>query len=127
MKDRLIELLINTPPTRLKCVGRAIGKTYTTASGIADHLLANGVIVLPCKVGDTVYIIDVGDGECTKDYVLGVKVLQFFVSKRGIAVDLELPLGMRLNTWAVIGKNVFLTEEEAVDAIAKGATDEKTD
>ena len=55
MKDRLIELLISTPPTRLKCVGRAIGKTYTTASGIADHLLANGVIVLPCKVGDTVY------------------------------------------------------------------------
>jgi hypothetical protein len=24
---------------------------------LADHLLANGVVVLPCKVGDTVYYI----------------------------------------------------------------------
>lgn len=46
MKDKLIELIINTPPTRLKAVGRMIGKTYTTASGIADHLLANGVVVI---------------------------------------------------------------------------------
>lgn len=119
MKDRLIELLINTPPTRLKFVGRAIGKTYTTASGIAYHLLANGVIVLPCKVGDTVYIIDEGDGECAEDYVLGVKVLQFFINKNGIALDLGLPLGMRLNTRAVIGKNVFLTEEAAEKALAE--------
>lgn len=116
-REKLIELILTTPPTRLKCVGRAVGKTYTTASGVADHLLANNVIVLPCKVGDTVYIIDEGDGECTEDYVLGVKVLQFFVSKRGIAVYLELPLGMRLNTWAVIGKNVFLTKEEAEKAL----------
>lgn len=48
MKDKLIELLTNTPPTRLKAVGRMVGKTYTTASRVADHLLANGVIVLPC-------------------------------------------------------------------------------
>lgn len=45
MKDKLVELLINTPPTRLKAVGRMVGKTFTTASHIADHLLANGVIV----------------------------------------------------------------------------------
>ena len=118
MKDKLVELLINTPPTRLKAFGRMVGKTFTTASNIADHLLANGVIVLPCKIGDTVYIIDDGD-EGSDSYVLGVKVLQFFVNKNGIAVDLELPLGIRLNTWAVIGKNVFLTEEEAEKALAE--------
>ena len=28
-----------------------------TASHVADHLLSNGVIVPPCKVGDTVYVI----------------------------------------------------------------------
>lgn len=45
MKDRLIELLRSTPPTRLNCVGRMVGKTYTTLSGVANHLIANGVIV----------------------------------------------------------------------------------
>jgi len=27
------------------------------ADSVADYLLANGVVVLPCKVGDTVYVI----------------------------------------------------------------------
>ena len=63
------------------------------------------------------YIIDEGDGECAEDYVLGVEVLQFFINKHGIAVDLKLPLGLRLNTWAVFGKNVFLTREEAEKAL----------
>lgn len=31
-----------------------------TLGDIADYLLENGVIVPPCKVGDTVYIIDGG-------------------------------------------------------------------
>ena len=124
MKDKLIELLINTPPTRLKAVGRAIGKTFTTASNRAAHLLSNGVIVVPCKIGDTVYIIDDGD-EGSDSYVLDVKVLQFFINSNGIAVDLKLPLGLRLNTWAVIGKNVFLTEEEAEKALAERRTNER--
>ena len=118
MKERLIELIRTTPPQRMQCVGRRQGKTYTTLSGVADHLLANSVIVLPCKIGDTVYIIDDGD-EGSDSYVLGVKVLKFFVNKNGIGVDLELPLGIRLNTWALIGKNVFLTEAEAEKALAK--------
>jgi hypothetical protein len=32
---------------------------------IADHLLANGVIVLPCKVGSTIYRIDTMDRSCS--------------------------------------------------------------
>lgn len=45
MKERLIELL------------RKSGASFERAlpEEIADYLLANGVIVLPCKVGDTVY------------------------------------------------------------------------
>ena len=74
---------------------------------------SENVIEFPCKIGDTVYIIDEADDECGEDYVLAVKVLQFFINEHGIAVDLALPLGMRLNTWMVVGKNVFLTREEA--------------
>jgi hypothetical protein len=45
--------------------------------------------------------------------------LQFFINENGIALDLQMPLGLRLNTWAAIGKNVFLTKEEA-EAKMKG-------
>jgi hypothetical protein len=76
-------------------------------------------IELPCKIGDTVYIIDEADDECGEDYVLAVKVLQFFINKHGIAIDLALPLGMRLNAWMVVGENVWLTEAEAENALAK--------
>lgn len=109
MRDRLIELLAES----------AMKGNYLNLQNVADHLLANGVIVPPCKVGDTVYIIDEAKDECSEDYVLDVKVLQLFVNKLGIALDLKLPLGMRLNTWAVVGRNVFLTREEAEKALAE--------
>ena len=44
MRDRLIELLIKSGVTWNPC-------------GVADHLLENGIIVPPCKVGDTIYQI----------------------------------------------------------------------
>lgn len=57
MKARLIELILNTPVLKFPSGSRAQGKTYQTAQNVADHLLANGVIVPPCKVGDDVYSI----------------------------------------------------------------------
>lgn len=80
---------------------------------------SENTVELPCKIGDTVYIIDEADDESGEDYVLAVKVLQFFINEHGIAIDLALPLGMRLNTWMVVGENVFLTETEAEKALAK--------
>ena len=62
MRDRLVELMIDAP--QMPCVkgGRETGKRFQTFQNIADHLIANGVIVPPCKVGDTVYIPWVYDG-----------------------------------------------------------------
>ena len=80
---------------------------------------SENTVELPCKIGDTVYIIDEADDEGGEDYVLAVKVLQFFINEHGIAIELKLPLGMRLNTWMVVGENVFLTEAEAEKALAK--------
>jgi hypothetical protein len=92
----------------------------------ADALIAKGfsrqsenTIELPCKIGDTVYIIDDSADEYGEPYVLAVKVLQFFINENGIALDLKMPLGLRMNTWAIVGKNVFLTEAEAEKALAK--------
>ena len=46
MRDRLIEL-----------IEEAIEEESTSSANIADYLRENGVIVPPCKVGDTVYKI----------------------------------------------------------------------
>jgi hypothetical protein len=45
MRDRLVELIKEG----------ANGHTLMPTDSIADHLIENGVIVLPCKVGDVVY------------------------------------------------------------------------
>lgn len=57
MRDRLIELIkqgVNEVPCKdnenIDCTG--IACKSCEIGGIADHLIANGVILLPCKEGD---------------------------------------------------------------------------
>ncbi len=57
MKDRLVSLLNNLPEREVIISGCRAGKRLHTAETIAEHLLANGVLVPPCKVGDTVYAV----------------------------------------------------------------------
>ena len=66
---------------------------------LADYLLANGVIVLPCKVGDTVYQIDA-------ERVFKSKIKAFVYDTENFAFDER-----------AIGKSVFLTREEAEKAL----------
>ena len=47
-KENLVELIFSTPGIELY---------YSDYDAIADHLLENGVIVPPCKVGDTVWLV----------------------------------------------------------------------
>ena len=78
---------------------------------VADHLLANGVIVLPCKVGDTVW--------CVRSYK-GVKHPQ-----EGKVGEMYFTADMRLHIWVKHigigewGKKIFATREEA-EAALKG-------
>ena len=97
MRDRLVELISE------------IVHPYF-AEGIADKLIENGVIVLPCKVGKNVY----------------------HVCKRQYAVDGNRKLWVE--DWVIvihafdysmipeIGKTVFLTREEAEQALKGGKT-----
>lgn len=112
MRDRLFELLKSTPPTRLKAVGRMVGKTYTTLTGVADHLLANGVIVPPCKVGDTVYAIGTITGQKVYDTVKSILY-------NGEGFSLNLSNGCVVAVEQQLGVCVFLTEEEADKALAE--------
>ena len=120
MRERLVELIQNA-------VG---GCARHWAEIIADHLLANGVIVPPCKVGQTVYSMT----ECSCEDIDGVRTeCEFF----GYGIDdrictipngakcpyqyrviecyvTELNIFMFTREW---GKTVFLTREEAEQAL----------
>ena len=73
-----------------------------TAPHTADHLLANGVIVPPCKVGDKVYQYD------TAGDIYESEITQIVYDTKFIAFDER-----------AIGKTVFLTLEEAENALAE--------
>lgn len=85
-------------------------KYYTQQ--LADYLLANGAIVPPCKVGDTVYFIDI----CITAEDFGKEYVTFEVVKR-VSVDNGFIIfkSGRIKLW----EDVFLTKEEAENELAK--------
>ena len=92
------------------------------AESIADYLLENGVVVLPCKVGDTVYEICERrrSGKWQKAIVERVV--------HGIEIGIDKILTARCGTTTYVylsrlGETVFLTREEAEKAL-KGGTEE---
>lgn len=120
MRDRLIELLMNVPKLPVIVCGRAIGKTYQTAANIADHLLANGVIVPPCKVGDTLYFLynsPYADKPDLTPRIYKTNDWYFEVDKAGIAINTSDIHSFNKVYDYVLGKTVFLTREEAEKAL----------
>ena len=85
---------------------------------IADHLLANGVIVPPCKVGDRVYFIDTCKTaeDFGKQYVSWSEVLQLTFNSFGKWVLLTDKRLLDMD-------EVFLTREEAEKALKELNTD----
>lgn len=62
MRDRLVELMktanVYDGYDCLLCEKPNDYCEYCWTEKLADHLIENGVVVPPCKVGDTVYCID---------------------------------------------------------------------
>ena len=117
VREKLIKLL-KTSPTR---------NGYTDLGDIADHLIAHGVVVLPCKIGDKVYvnyiygrnkIITDSQMVCSIEQTVGVndesywKVCVKQVIEKGYIVYHEY-------TEDDFGKTVFLTREEAEASLRK--------
>lgn len=120
MRDRLIELIVDAENAIYQ------EKPYSTDterySRVADHLLAEGVIVLPCKVGDTLYEIS----RTTNSIDDGYEFIGIESSRNGKWEDtmvlFKLKNGYRFRTkyhfyWRDIGKTIFLTREEAEKAL----------
>ena len=110
-REKLIELIQNAVD----------GCAKHWAEVIADHLLANGVIVPPCKVGNNVWwVTDMCDEN--GDEYLGIyvgKVVSFSLQKEGLWAYCRYEGG--LTYWHLVadyfGKTVFLTKEEAEKAL----------
>lgn len=108
-RERLIELIQKSVD----------GCARNWAEKIADHLLENGVIVPPAKIGGIVWVI-------YNKRVIPAKVLAVYVDKSGGMYDLKiLTEGLK----SIINKNytfdmVYTTKEEAEKALKGGATNE---
>lgn len=91
MRERLIELIANEPNSIDSIVSHA------------DYLLANGVIVPPCKVGDKVYQV------CNNGRIYESTIINVIYETTQIAFD-----------ESAIGEGIFLTREEAEQALKGG-------
>ena len=118
-RERLVELLNDSQNHCATiefcdgCIG--MGKGFSCFYHYqADYLLANGVIVPPCKVGDTVYSIE---GKTVKSHIIeGIQVWR--------DGEITVKYGWRNQAYEVksaraFGKTVFLTREEAEAALAE--------
>ena len=99
-KQRLIELL--SQPMRLPDRTPA-NSIYIIAEAYANRLIENGVIVPPCRVGDTVYQRDNAGN-----------VYESRISK----IIYDTANGIAFNESA-IGKSIFLTREEAEETFIR--------
>ena len=88
-RERLIDLMIEAKKTD--------PETGSFTDYLADYLLEHGVIVLPCKAGDTLYC-----ESAIKGHITYLK-----------APDLEWIFENR----EILGKEIFLTREEAERAL----------
>lgn len=114
MRERLIELIEKGQFNYYASNGsNGIGHNEY----IADHLLANGVIVPPCKVGQTVWVIVDGFRNPMEGYISRVSFYQD-CEEFGVRV-----IGYFTQSYQNkdFGKTVFLTKEEAEAALKGGA------
>ncbi len=121
MRDRLIEILKKFCTDGCKishqCGYCDFGDLTVCPSAVAEHILANGVIVPPCNVGDIVYMVTPG-GRIHEKEVLG--------SASVVGTNLRDEIWMKHSFTCEsalvfneddIGKTVFLTREEAEQAM----------
>lgn len=116
MKDRLIELIKEGKRSFRGFCPNCDNDNCENCenAGIADYLLTNGVIVPPCRVGDTVYSIFVGKVNPSIIGKLEISINCWDVDFSYEAIGELCPIQFCKEN---IGKTVFLTREEAERSI----------
>ena len=108
MRERLIELIKKVP------YGVSVGATFERhfCEKVADHLIANGVILPPCYIGQPVW-------EVYKWFTGKVEVREGKISMLQQKADKTWKIRVSINssvydiTVDKIGKTIFLSREEA--------------
>ena len=127
MRDRLIEVLNNiqtvgTKVTQKKDIyyGKYIDEEDFSNEQVAEYLLANGVIVPPCKVGDKVWLIKSLNWQQTEWEIKEGKI-SIIQQKADKSWKFRVTENHSVKDYTVekIGKTVFLTREEAEKALAE--------
>lgn len=116
MRERLVELIKARIDNKTWCV-----------SDLADYLITNGVVVMPCKVGDMVYVIEpctcynnYSDFEqCHHKRTKATKWIEMVrVPKKHFTKCLKLyERPFKVEYITKIGKTVFLNREDAERAL----------
>lgn len=127
MRDRLTELVRDASA---KWYREAVeGTTEKTSSAyIADHLLANGVIVPPVNIGQTVWFFSGVLEEVCESKV--VRIDMNFFTNPSLWMELEYHSNLigthviRGQIDSLFGKTVFLTKEEAEAELSKRSKEE---
>jgi hypothetical protein len=126
MRDRLIKILREPIPVikGYDTIGES-RMSIVDAEKYADRLISNGVIVPPCKVGDTVYVINDFEVEETTVFSMRIKStdshwITFVRAKiTDHFVKFKDGYGSAFDTF-IFGKTVFSTREEAERALKGG-------
>ena len=91
------------------------------SSILADYLIANGVIVLPCKVGDKVYIVKSRTSDDKNLYIIEDVVKRIVFDKSEdtgfIHSRIEFFNTSSVSDW--LFQNILLTREEAEKALER--------
>ena len=117
MRDRLIELLLEVDyALDTECSRRA----RDSAECIADYLLEKGVIVPPCKEGDTVYCLweDIDYFRKVEKLFIEEDVCQGIVIDMGQVKILPIKYGSRADRFYRL-LDCCPTKEEAEQALSK--------
>ena len=115
MRERLIELL-----KKANYIVKRNGFEFN-ANVMADYLLSEGVIVPPCKIGDVVYVTDIINGKICECEVISITG---FAGEENTLIEYKTPKEV-FDIFSYecpdteIGKTVFLTKEEAEQALAE--------
>lgn len=131
MKEKLIELLLSAEKVADETDFFNCHKSRPKAELIADYLIQNGVVLLPCKVGDKLYIVGT---ECLADK--DSRKCEELTAKNPHLSCEDCPLDKRLiifertatkemvsvllsgdNENFIFGETVYLTREEAEIAL----------
>lgn len=118
-KERLVELLLQCDKEHetLICFKDRPRKKQT-AEIIADYILANGVVVPPCKVGDTVYeFFDVRGFYDINELI--VTNITIGINPKMCALHTKTKLSGSATIYYddCFGKTIFFTREEAEKAL----------